>query len=143
MDGMLDRQQSAPDSAVPWSDLVTVQEGAALLRISRSTVFRWLKAGLLRGYRLGGRRVWLRRSELAAMVVPRDGSGGSFGREAGSARQPPERPLSENERNQGLAAIEAAKALQERLLRERGGCVFGPAWQDIAEARRLRVEQLR
>ncbi len=120
-----------------WGDFVTIQEGAALLRISQSTVWRWVKAGDVRAYRMGGRRVWLRRSELAALVKPvteRTKKGGTMAQ----GERVHERRLTEAERQQMLGAVDAARELQARLLEARGGKLFRPAYEEIDEARRER-----
>ena len=121
-----------------WGDFVTVQEGAALLRISQSTLWRWVKAGDVRAYRIGGRRVWLRRSELAGLVKPaadRPKNGGTMAQ----GERVHERRLTEAERKQMLEAGEAARELRETLLGARGGKLFRSAYEDIDEARQERA----
>lgn len=51
----------------------TVDEVAERLRASKTTVLRWLRAGELRGYRLGGTKLGWRVTEgdLAAFVAAR------------------------------------------------------------------------
>jgi excisionase family DNA binding protein len=120
-----------------WKGFVTVDEAASLLRVSHSTLWRWLKAGVLPAYRIGGRRVWLRQTDLAglvkrAIVTPKEG--GSTVRR-GRVR---ERGLADGERQQMMAAVEAAARLQASLLEARGGRLFRPAHEEIAEARRER-----
>ncbi len=132
-------QDGRPAADGDWGDFVTVQEGAALLRISQSTVWRWVKAGDLRAYRIGGRRVWLRRSDLAGLVKPATGGA----KEAGvmvQGERAHERRLTEAERHQMLEAAEAASELRARLLDAHGGEIFRPAYEDIDEARRERSE---
>ena len=50
-------------------DLLTVKEAAALLRISPITLREWLVAGKVPAYH-AGRRVLLRRVDVAALVKP-------------------------------------------------------------------------
>jgi excisionase family DNA binding protein len=52
---------------------LTVDEVAERLRASKTTVLRWLRAGELRGYRLGGTKLGWRvaESDLAAFVAAR------------------------------------------------------------------------
>jgi excisionase family DNA binding protein len=116
-----------------WGDFVTVQEGAAFLHISQSTVWRRVKAGDVRAYRLGGRRVWLRRTELAGLVKPATESTRKGGTMAQGERVH-ERRLTEAERQQMLEAVEAARELRAKLLEARGGKLFRPAYEDINEA---------
>lgn len=117
-------------------ELVTVQEAAALLRVSPSTVWRWIKAERLPAYHLSGRRVWLKRADLAALIEPartRKGRGSVSGQ-----RQGHERRMTESEQRQMLAALETARVLREEMLAKRGGRLFRSAAEDIAEARRER-----
>src|SRR4051794_20853986 len=51
-------------------EFLTVTEAAALVRVAPSTVRRWIREGNLRAYRLGPRRVGLKREDLAAVVAP-------------------------------------------------------------------------
>ena len=44
--------------------LLTVAEVAELLRVAPSTVRRWIRAGEVRAYRAGKRRVAVRRADL-------------------------------------------------------------------------------
>jgi excisionase family DNA binding protein len=48
--------------------LYSVDEAAELLRLSHWTIWGWLKAGKLRGAKVGGRRV-IRESELQRIIV--------------------------------------------------------------------------
>lgn len=51
---------------VPTSELLTVQEVAEYLRVSRVTVWRWCQQGILPAFRIG--RNWrIRRDELLVM----------------------------------------------------------------------------
>jgi excisionase family DNA binding protein len=117
-----------------WDDYVTVQEAAALLRVSTSTIWRWLKAGRMTAYRLGERRILLSRSDLGRLVKP----AGDAGNRASVGEQEPEQPLTEGERQDVLAAVAAARALQAEMLRARGGKRFGSAAEEIARAREER-----
>ncbi len=132
----IDREPRAA-SADEWDDFVTVEKGATLLRISQSTVWRWVKAGDVKAYRIGGRRVWLRRSELAELVRPATDKPKKGGTMAQGERVH-ERRLTEAERHQMLGAVEAARELQAKLLEAREGKLFRPAYEEIDEARRER-----
>lgn len=45
-------------------DYYTVAEAAKLLNVSHSTVWRWIRAGKLRAYRIGSRNLRVRRQDL-------------------------------------------------------------------------------
>ena len=51
-------------------DYYTVPEAARLLRVSRSTVWRWIEAGRLRAYRVGPRNVRIKKEDLEEAVTP-------------------------------------------------------------------------
>jgi len=53
---------------VAEQELLTIQEAADYLRVCEKTLYRWLRAGKIRGYRAG--RQWrLRRSDLDAWLL--------------------------------------------------------------------------
>jgi len=64
-DAMVAKRSEEPD------DLVTVRQAANVLRVSESTVWRWINDGRLTSYRVGPKRIWLRRNELNALKEPR------------------------------------------------------------------------
>lgn len=43
----------------PLSDLFTIGEAAAVAGVTRMTVHRWLKAGVVRGIQLAGYGLWM------------------------------------------------------------------------------------
>ena len=49
-------------------DLLTVAEAAALLTVSRRTVFAWIAGGRLRAVRLGARTTRVPASEVARLI---------------------------------------------------------------------------
>lgn len=48
----------------------TVPEAARLLQVSQSTLWRWIDAGKLSAYRVGPRRIIIRKQDLEAVVQP-------------------------------------------------------------------------
>jgi excisionase family DNA binding protein len=52
------------------STYFTVAQAARLLAVSPSTIWRWIDAGKLQAYRLGGRTIRIRRSDLESVVQP-------------------------------------------------------------------------
>ena len=57
-------------------DLLRYDEAAAVLKVSRSTIVRWVRPGpdgsppKLRAYKIGGRVVRIRRADLEALLDP-------------------------------------------------------------------------
>jgi excisionase family DNA binding protein len=127
------------------SEYLTVAEAAETLRVDRSTVRRWIANGDLPAYRVGPRRVRIKRDDLLHVVrstkeetspEPR------FGMHYVGSDEELRRPLTEEERDHALAALEAGNRVREELLRQRGGVPFSPSWELINEARDERTEQL-
>ena len=52
------------------TDLMTVDEAATLLKVDRSTIRRWIREGSLSAYRVGPRRVRIRRADLSTTLSP-------------------------------------------------------------------------
>lgn len=48
----------------------TVAEAARQLKVSVSTIWRWINAGSLTAYRVGPRRIRITRGDLAALIRP-------------------------------------------------------------------------
>lgn len=130
-------QESAEPTPEIFYDLTSTQDAAKLLRVSESTVWRWINQEKIPAYKVGSKRVWLRRSELESLIRP--------------ARKRKEPTM---ERKQMLTlpmsafatgdneAVARARALQASLLAKRGGKPMPEAWQDIDEAREQRSQGL-
>ena len=121
----------------PFGDLVSVRDAAKLLRVSESTVWRWINQDVLPAYRVGYKRVWLRRSELELLVAPARTKGGQMAQ----SKRMQLFPMAPERRRIG-DAIAKARALQAELLAKRGGKPFPESWQDINEARERRPQSL-
>ena len=121
-------------------DYLTVAEAAALMRVAPSTIRRWIRAGQVAGYRLGPRRVALKRGDLAALVTAaptRTDVEPSTVPLPATEIQPP----TPAEWERGMAALERAKRRAERIHQRRGGQPFPPAWETLAEIRDERDRQ--
>jgi excisionase family DNA binding protein len=122
-------------------DFVTVTEAAALLHVSSSTIRRWIREGELPAYRIGQRRVALRRRDLATIIAP-----ANFGEENRTEMTTSERlrirRLSLEEQRRGLAALERADRLSKQILARRGGKPFSSSWEVLNALRDERTRQL-
>jgi excisionase family DNA binding protein len=122
-------------------DYLTVVQAADLLQVNPSTIRRWIREGMLPAYRIGQRRVALKRSDVASLIAPV-----RTGEESGQAMAPEERPqfrrLTAEEQQRGLAAVEQLKRFHRELLEERGGKPFPESWRLLDEARDERSRQL-
>jgi excisionase family DNA binding protein len=122
-------------------DYVTVDEAARLLKVAPSTIRRWIREGDLPAYRIGRRRVALRQSDLATLIKPARAAGSYQGDPEGDERIDIP-PLTSEEKEQALAALERARERSRRILSERGETVFTPpSWVLLNESRDERTRQ--
>lgn len=133
MNGAFASRSDAVEGRDLWPDLLTVDQAAQVLRISVTTLWRRIRSGEVPAYRLGGRRVWVRQSEIERLVQPARTP--TKGRRMATTARTIERPLTSSEQERWFSAIDAARAFQSDWLDQRGGQLFRPAEDDIAEAR--------
>jgi len=125
------------------SELLTIAEATRLLKVGRTTLHRWLKAGRLRAYHIGPKAVRIRRGDLAAVMQPVSGGEVSAVKETQLLPvQTTIRPLTDEEVERGRAALAASQAHIARMLAARGGEPFAPSWSLIREAREERERRL-
>lgn len=122
-------------------DFLTVAEAAHELRVAPSTIRRWIREGDLPAYRVGKRRVGIKRADLATRISPlhadqERGRAGTF------PERPPVRKLTPEERKRGLEAIERLKRMREEMRAERGGKPFSPSSELIREMREERTREI-
>lgn len=122
-------------------DYLTVAEAAAELHVGRATIRRWIRRGDVPAYRIGQRRVALKRADLATLITPANAGGQDGGEMATAATHAIPRPTPE-QRRQTLEAVAQARRLQAELLERRGGKLFPPSWELLNEARDERTRQL-
>jgi excisionase family DNA binding protein len=121
-----------PDTS---SELLTVAEAAQALRISKPTIWRWIREGRLHPVRLGRRVVRLRRSEVGAIERSADRTAGEpwWSKYVVSVGDPSADP------EEVMARL---NALNEAILARRGGVPFESSLPLIHEGRSARDEQL-
>lgn len=123
-------------------DSLTVAEAARLLKVSPSTIWRWINQGQLPAYRVGQRRVRLNKAELARLITPareqREESGAMDERERALLR-----PLMEEEQAQALQALADARRLRSEILARRGGIPFSSSDEILDQLRDARTRDLR
>lgn len=132
---MLDTQQGS----------LTVAEAAKRLQVSHPTVWRWIRSGKLAAYRVGPKTIRVKESDLATLIQPV----GRSREEVSTVRGTPSMqttidtsPLTDDERQRGLAALVQLDAFQERLLAARGGQPFPSSVDLIEQMRDERSERL-
>ena len=118
-------------------EFYTIPEAARALRVSVSTVWRWIDSGKLAAYRVGQRRIRIRRADLAAVVKPfHEGREDRAGKEQIEVFK-----MSPTEAENQTALIKKAQALQERIMARRGGEPLPSSWPEISQAREERSAQ--
>ena len=124
-------------------DLYTIPEVAKALRVSVSTVWRWIDAGRLPALRVGQRRIRIRKQDLTIVMQPFTDQSRKEAKIRKSPKQSiPLYKMSSNEAKDQLALIEHVRSLKEQILARRGGKLLPPSWKDINEAREERSNQL-
>jgi excisionase family DNA binding protein len=122
-------------------EYLTVGQAADLLRVNKSTIRRWIAQDLLPAYRVGQRRVALKRADVAHLITPARpaaAKGGVISPEAESVS-----PLTPEEQARGLAAIEDLQRLHQELDAKYGRRLRAPSWKLVQAARDERERQLR
>lgn len=122
-------------------EYLTVAEVATLLRVAPSTIRRWIREGDVPAYRLGRRRVALKRADVATLITPTR-IGTKMTDDAAIETRAEIRRLTPEERERGLAAMERARELRHQILAQRGGKLFPPSWKILNEMRDERTRQL-
>ncbi len=128
--------------AVADEGYVTVAEAAQLLKVSRSTLWRWINQGRLPAYRFGERRVLIRQDDLRSLITPARGEKGGGMTEIEKERQRLSRPLTKEEQKKALAALEAAEQFSAELRKRQGGQLFSDSAEIVREMREERTREL-
>jgi excisionase family DNA binding protein len=122
-------------------EYVTVAEAATLLRVAPSTVRRWIRDGDVPAYRIGRRRVALKRDDLSNLITPARPGMETSSEVVGDERWEPRR-LTPEEQQQALEALDRAQRHAGETRARRGGKLFPPSWITINEQRDERTRQL-
>jgi excisionase family DNA binding protein len=122
-------------------EYLTVTEAANLVRVSPSTIRRWIREGNLPAYRIGPRRVGLKREDLSAVVTPVGKYSESIHTETDIERIE-SRKLTPEEARRGLEAMERLQQTVREISARHGG-PFPSSLAIIDEMREERDCQLR
>jgi excisionase family DNA binding protein len=122
-------------------EYVTVAEAATLLHVAPSTVRRWIREGEVPAYRIGRRRVALKRSDLTTLIRPVHTTS-NHERFSSEAEQLDIRRLTPEEVQRGLEAMDRARRRAKEIRARRGGKLFPNSWETLAELRDERTRQL-
>lgn len=122
-------------------EYLTVAEAATLLRVAPSTVRRWIREGDVPAYRIGRRRVALKRADLSNLITPARPGVETSGNLADDQLWEPRR-LTPEEQQQALELMDRIQQRAKEITARRGGKLFPPAWITINEQRDERTRQL-
>jgi len=128
--------------AVVDEKYITVAEAAQLLKVSRSTLWRWIDQGKLPAYRFGQRRVLIRQDDLERLFTPARGEKGGGMAEIEKERERLSRPLTKEEQRKALAALEAAQRFAAELRKRHGDQLFSDSAEIVREMREERTREL-
>jgi excisionase family DNA binding protein len=95
-----------PEMTTLVEDYATIDEAAALMRVAPSTIRRWIREGALPAFRVGQRRLAVKRTDLTNLIRPV----GTVRESGGQALEVDRRVrrLTPEEQERGLAAFERA-----------------------------------
>jgi excisionase family DNA binding protein len=121
-------------------EYLTVSQAADLLRVNKSTIRRWIAQDLLPAYRVGQRRVALKRADVAHLITPTRPAAAKGGVISPGAESVS--PLTPEEQARGLAAIQDLQRLHQELDARYGRRLRTPSWKLVQTARDERDRQL-
>lgn len=122
-------------------EYLTVAEASSLLRVAPSTVRRWIREGDLPAYRLGKRRLALRRSDVDGMISPvhSKSAPGHYTIYTDLSQVP---KLTPEDVQRSLEAMERVRQINKEILARRGGKPFESSVDIIREMREERMREL-
>ena len=123
-------------------EYLSLVQAAETLHVHASTIRRWIDSGMLPAYRLGQRRLVVRRSDVAGLITPARRVATDEGADPPRDKAAAVPLLTRPEREQGLAAMAEARQLREEIQAKHGGRLFPPSWEALAELRDARSRQL-
>jgi hypothetical protein len=91
---------------------------------------------------LGQRRVLIRQEDLKKLITPARGEKGGGMTEIETERERLSRPMTKQEQQKALAALEAARQLKAQMLKRYGGQFFSDSAEIVREMREERTREL-
>ena len=121
------------------AEYLTVAEAATLLKVHKSTIWRWIENGSLPAYRVGQRGVRLKKADLERSLTP-------VGQEKGGEQTVPEherrvRRLTIKEQQRGLRALREMQRLRAELAATYG-TLTPESWELVNASRDERTREL-
>jgi excisionase family DNA binding protein len=122
-------------------DYLTVTEAATLLRVAPSTIRRWIRQGDVPAYRIGRRRVALRRTDLSGLITPARSIAEQL-QDQYDGEKVKDRKRTPEEKQRALEALERARKTREEIAARRGGKPFSDTVEIIHQMREERTREL-
>ena len=121
-------------------DYLSVAEAADRLRVAQSTSRRWIREGDVPAYRLGRRRVGLKRGDLDRLVTPvRPATDENHMSQITTTEV---RQFTTEQRRRGLEIMDGLERMRKDDLAGRGGVPYPSSTELLAEMREERMRQL-
>jgi excisionase family DNA binding protein len=121
-------------------EFLSVAEAATRLRVAPSTVRRWIREGDLPAYRLGRRRVGLKRGDLDRLVTPVRST--AYKNQMSQITTTEVRQFTAEERRRGLEIMDELEQMRKADLARRGGKPYSSSTEILAQQREERMRQL-
>lgn len=120
-------------------EFLSVAEAATRLRVASSTIRRWIREGDLPAYRLGRRRVGLKRGDLDRLVTPVRAA--PYENQMSHITTDEPRRFTAAERRRGLEIMDELERMAKAITAERGA-PFPSSTEILAQQREARMRQL-
>ena len=120
-------------------EYLSIAEAAARLRVAQSTVRRWIREGAVPAYRLGRRRLGLKRGDLDRLVTPVRPA--AYVNQMSRITTDEPRQFTAEERRRGLEIMDELERMAKAITAERGA-PFPSSTELLAQLREERMRQL-
>jgi excisionase family DNA binding protein len=120
-------------------EYLSVAEAATRKRVAQSTIRRWIREGDVPAYRLGRRRVGLRRGDLDRLVKPVRPA--AYENQMNRITTDEPRRFTAEERRRGLEIMAELERVAKGISAERGG-PFSSSTEILAQLREERMRRL-
>jgi len=120
-------------------EFLSVAEAADRLRVAPSTIRRWIREGDLPAFRLGRRRVGLKRGDLDRLVTPVRAA--PYENQMSRITTDEPRRFTAEERRRGLEIMAELEQMAKAITAERGA-PFPSSTELLAQLREERMRQL-
>ncbi len=121
-------------------EYLSIAEAATRLRVAPSTIRRWIREGDVPAYRLGRRRVGLKRGDLDRLVTPVRPV--AYENQMSRITTTSVRQFTAEERRRGLEIMDELEQMRKADLVSRHGKPYPSSTEILAQQREERMRQL-